>query len=695
MILLAFLSILFLFFLLFTSYNFGEFLLDKCRLSLNKWLMILVGYLGFVMMFQLLYYPAQWFQLPSFYLGVTGGIFLFVCLVFDLFHLQNVKKVFGNKAIWIIFLLAFVLFFFYMRTLPHDYWYFDDSFYLPYMYDNAHANRILMIEPRSGFEVSKLNPLYSYQAYYLMGSFFILLFDFLGSIFSFSFHYLSVVHYFLSMPTFVLLLISFYGMGQMMSKERKSRFLYYGLCVFYSVFLPYFANILNNVYMNGYIGIFALGTIFMPMIVSFLHAYMKGDRRYVPLLFISFFAMISYASFSMFLVFVSLFTMLLYQILKKEEIHFSDYFVMAVALVVYCFSFVFHEHSVFILPMIVLYLLFLVGYDSFERKSKTFHLKMISFASFGVKFCLVLFLLGSFLFSVLGVTSATVIDYLSRIITNYFPVYSNTEFYYFFIPITLFYLFTVFVFFFLVRKNRSLSCHLWWIALIMGVFLNPLTISFVSTCLTGDAYERIFILIFNPYIFFLLYEEFIHKHFPYPKLVTLGMICLLSVPPLLLLKDFHYWVMVKGGSDKLTRLAQVDIDGAKAIMEVSYLHHISKPLLATNIKNEYRVYDPNIQMLYTRLYSFEPDDKTTFVDYQIDVFYHFLNGQVSNYDLIKYGNILDIVKNNHISFFVWHEEDHTIHTDPTFEQEYQSLMDHSTKIYSAGGYEIYYTGVDA
>ncbi len=695
MILLGVLAIIFLFFLLFTSYNIGEFLTSRCGLTLNKWLTILVGYLGFVMMFQLLYYPAQWFQFSSVYLGICGGLFLVICLLFDLFRIKNVKKVFVNKAIWVILFLAFVCFFLYMRTLPHDYWYFDDCFYLPYMFDNAHARHLLMIEPRSGFDVSKLNSLYSYQGYYLIGSFFILAFDFLGSLFSFSFHYLSIVHYFLSMPTFVLLFISFYGMGQMITKEKKMRLLYYGLCVFYSVFLPYFANILNNVYMNGYIGIFALGTIFIPMIISFLHAYIQGDRRYVLCILVSFFAMISYASFSMFLIFVSLFTMLLYQIIKKEKIFFLDYFVMALPLVIYIFSFVFHEKSFLVIPMILLYLLVVFLYDYFHRRNTRLDERMTVIVSYGIKICLVLFLLGSFLFSILGFTSATVIDYMSRIITNYFPVYSNTEFYYFFVPITLFYLFTVFIFFYLVRKNRKLSFVSWWIALIIGVFLNPLTIGFVSTCLTGDAYERIFILILNPYILYFLYEEFIHKHFPYPKLVTIGIICLLSVPPLLLLKDFHYWVSVKGRSDKLTRLAQVDIDGANAIMDVSLKQGISRPLLATNIKNEYRIYDPRIQMLYTRLYHFEPDDKTTFADYQIDVFYHFLNGEVNNYDLIQYGNILDIVQNNHISFFVWHEEDSDIHMDPIFENEYQLLMKHSTKIYSARGYEIYYTGVEA
>ena len=686
--------IIFLFFLIFTSYNIGDFVFRICKIRLNKWIKILVGYLAMVMVFQIIYYPAQWFQLSSIYLAFSGGIFFLLCLLFDITHYKNLKEVFWNKAIWVIFFIALILFFFYMRTLPHAYWFFDDSFYLPYMYENAYADRLLSIEARSGFEVFKVNNLYSYQGYYLMGSFYILLFDFLGSLFTFSFHYLTVVQYFMSVPTFVLLLMGIYGMADIMAHNKKEKFLYYGISIFYSVFLPYSANILNNVYMNGYIGIFALGTIFIPIVVYFIFQYLRGKREFMLPIIISFFAMLSYASFSMFLILISLFAMATYQVIKKEKLVIWDYLLMAIPLVIYLISFVFHTHAFMIIPTLILMSIVYGIYYKIYLKDKKMNQIIYNMIVWCIKVVPIIFVIGAFGISILRLNQTSVIDYLSRVISIFFPIYGNTEFYYFFLPITLFYLFTVFLIFYLPIREKHAGLSVWWMAIIMGVFLNPLTISFVTTCLTSDVYERIYLLFFNPVVFFVIYQKFISKYFPYTKLVTVGIILLTLVPPLLLLKDFHYWVDVSGRSDKEVRLSEREINGAKVIEEYMEQYEIERPLLATVSMNEYRVYNPNIEMVFTRLYELNPDEDTKLHDYQLDMLYHFLTGKVTNYELISYGTIMDAIVNNQISFVILDLRNSAKYMiDPVYESQYQLLTSKCEKIYETGSYEIYFTGV--
>lgn len=686
--------IIFLFFLLFTSYNIGDFIFRICKIELNKWIKILVGYLAIVMMFQIIYYPAQWFQLSSIYLIFSGSIFFLLCLLFDITHFKNLKEVFWNKTIWIIFFIAFLLFFFYMRTLPHAYWFFDDSFYLPYMYENAHADRLLSIEARSGFDVLKVNNLYSYQGYYFMGSFYILLFDFLGSIFSFSFHYLTVVQYFMSVPTFVFLLMGIHGMADIMAKTKKEKYLYYGLSIFYSVFLPYSANILNNVYMNGYIGIFALGTIFIPIVVYFILSYLRGKREFMLPILISFFAMLSYASFSMFLIFISLFAMATYQVIKKQKLMIWDYLLMAIPLVVYLVSFIFHTHTFMIIPTLIFISIIYGIYYKIFLKDKKINQIVYQIIVWCIKAVPVIFVIGSFGISIFRLNQTSVIDYVSRVISIFFPIYGNTEFYYFFLPITLFYVFTVFLIFYLPRKEKYAGLSVWWMIVIMGVFLNPLTIGFVTTCLTSDVYERIFLLFLNPVIFFGIYQKFISKHFPYPKLVTVGIILLIAVPPILLLKDFHYWVDVSGRSDKEVRLSEREINGAKVIERYMKTYGIDRSRLATVSMNEYRVYNPNIEMVFTRLYELKADENTKLHDFQLDTLYHFLTGKVTNYEIVSYGTIMDAVINNQISFVILDLKDSAKYMiDPVYEKQYHLLTSQCEKIYETGGYEVYFTGV--
>ena len=56
--------------------------------------------------------------------------------------------------------MAFIFFFLYMRTVPEEYFYYDDSFYFPLMYHNANTNKLFSIEPRVGTEVDSITSYY-------------------------------------------------------------------------------------------------------------------------------------------------------------------------------------------------------------------------------------------------------------------------------------------------------------------------------------------------------------------------------------------------------------------------------------------------------------------------------------------------------------------------------------------------------
>ena len=211
----------FLFILLPTCYLFGDIVLEKLKLEFNKYLKVCVGFISIISLFQILYYPAMILQLPSLYLTI-GGLAITLFLIFlDIKYFKKIKNFYKDKYILGILFMAFIFFFLYMRTVPEEYFYYDDSFYLPLMYHNANTNKLFSIEPRVGIEVNSISKYYMYQGYYLIGSFFISIFNIFKDIFSLKFSYVSIVLYFMSVPTFTILFFIIYCCSILFLIDRK------------------------------------------------------------------------------------------------------------------------------------------------------------------------------------------------------------------------------------------------------------------------------------------------------------------------------------------------------------------------------------------------------------------------------------------------------------------------------------------
>ena len=173
MIRLLLLFIPYIFFLIFTCYNFGELILSKINIKFNKYLQIAIGFISIIALFQLVFYPVMVLQLGSIFLTIIGIIVLAFLIGLDIKKIKNIKTVFKDKWIFLLLFLTVIVFFIYMRAMPNDYWFYDDSFYLPLMSVNSNTDKLFSIEPRIGAETSKITSIYMYQGYYMVGSFII------------------------------------------------------------------------------------------------------------------------------------------------------------------------------------------------------------------------------------------------------------------------------------------------------------------------------------------------------------------------------------------------------------------------------------------------------------------------------------------------------------------------------------------
>ena len=335
----------FLFILLPTCYLVGSLVIEKIKLEFNKYLRVCIGFITLIAVFQILYYPAMILQLPSLYITIVGLMISLTLLVLDIKYFKKIKGFYKDKYIWGILFMAFIFFFLYMRTVPEEYFYYDDSFYFPLMYHNANTNKLFSIEPRVGTEVDSITSYYMYQGYYLIGSFFISIFNLLKNVFDLKFSYVSVVLYFMSVPTFTILFFTMLGLIKQKELSKLEKILFVLCCLFYVIYLPIDSNIYNNIFMTGYSGVFSSLTVIYPFFMYVVLNYYK-HKNYKYLLMILFFTLLSYASFNLFNIIIILFVMLLLQMINNFEINYNNYFLLCFPVLLYLSAFLISNNYV-------------------------------------------------------------------------------------------------------------------------------------------------------------------------------------------------------------------------------------------------------------------------------------------------------------------------------------------------------------
>lgn len=643
--------IIFVFLFLPTCYNFGNMILKRLKINLNKYLTIFVGILGVIALFQIAFYPALTLQLSSLYLTVTGSVIVLGLIILDIKNIKSFKEIWCDKKILIMLLITGIIFFIYMRTTPNEIWYFDDSFYLPFMYENANTSKLLSIEPRTGDVIDKINSLYASQGYYMIGSYLISIFNLVKDFFSLKITYLAIVYYFMAFPSFFAFILACVGMAKEITNEKWKKVLFISLFVFFAVFLPIDSNLLNNMIMTGYVGPFVSLTIYVPFILFCLIKYFNGNRKYAPLLAISFVTILSIASFNIFLILVLLYTLLFMQYVFKKKMYLNDYVLMALPELIFLINFVISSNIIsFVLQIavVIFYLLFVKFNSVFLKlEEKTFHiLKYI------VYILPIIFFVSSILMIVFDFKiECSFVQYMTTVINTIFPLFGTESYHYSKIFITLFYLAFLFIFLFVMRKNNDTKKQLCTYLLIVCLtFLNPFTIQFVSTYITSETYNRLFVIILNPIVFYFVISIAV-ENINWNKFkriskdtAVIGISILLALTATLIqLKEFNYWVVITGRSDKLYRMRERDVAAVNLLNRFVIDYEIDKVNLAST-HSELKVANPEIHSLYDRTVVFEPNKDFTKKAYYISVLYNLNKGVIKQEYYQRYyaDNIMEV-----------------------------------------------------
>lgn len=650
MIRLLFLFFVFIFLLLPTCYNFGELILNKLKITFNKYLSTFIGFIAIIAAFQIIYCPAMTLQLPSLYLTITGSILVVLLLILDFRNIKNIKIFYCDKYIWIMLAITCAIFFVYMRSMPYDLWHFDDAFYFPLMYENADTSKLFSVQPRSGEAISKISRLYTSQGYYLIGSYIISLYNIFKEFLSLKFNYMANVYYFMAFPSFLMLVMSAFGMARQMSSKTWKRVLFISLYIFSTVFLAIDSNLLNNMLMTGYIGVFIVLTVLVPFLLFLIFEYIKGKRKNVYLISLVFMAMLSYASFNIFIIFILLYSILAILYITKKEKHINDFAIMIFPALIFLINFVFSNNVIsFIIQLVIILLYFLYykfNYKILKIEEKIFkYLKYIVFA-----FAFIPIMLSIMLIVLKININCTTTEYLSTIVDALFPLFSNSSFHYSYVINTIFnLLFIVLILYLILFRKQKTNLYVLYISIIVGVFLNPFAIPFISTALTSETYNRIFVLIFNPFIYYYIIKFFLEK-IDKKKLIILVCILFSLVCIAVQLKEFQYWVNIVGRSNKMYRLRNRDEIASRRLKNYALDNGIDEIRIAT-VHSDLKMLEPEIYSLLDRTLKYTPDETFTKQAYYISSLFFLSRGEIKQEYLQKYNeNFSDVFEYLNINF---------------------------------------------
>ena len=434
----------------------------------------LIGFVCFLGVLQLLYYPMQYFHVSGNYSFIITLIIFVVSLIYGI---KNLKKEDFDFLKDYRFWLMLIFFFGIMKITPSiDAT--DDEFYFPFIIDNAY-NKINTISPESG-SLGNIDPYHAYQGYYLFVSF---IYRIQHSIFN------SITDIFISFrTTFTLLFTIYFSILLKFIKEKLdkkiNKYIYF-IIEALAVLLVGIAH-LNHIYF----GSFSLFGIYISVLMIIYDTYLKEkDKNFMIMTLMTEFGIISLASSSLFLILILLSTLFSYEVILNKRVNITDYFLLAIPTFVYI-GFIFN--IIYILLLIPIFLLIIKKYEKTLNKYFSLYGKYIVY----LVFC-VFVIVSPFIGSIIN------LKLFSKLILLF-----NT-----FMLLILAYCI------FIKKKKYDFIIFCYMITIIL--FYNPFTANFVSRFLTTeDVFYRISFITKSPlaiitilvYVLFVFKDKKIYKY---------------------------------------------------------------------------------------------------------------------------------------------------------------------------------------
>ncbi len=463
-----------------------------------------IGFVVFFCLLQILYYPAQIFNLPFAYIRIVSLLLLGSGLIVTFTNYKDVIKEIFRKEM-IIVLISVLIFSFIYSKMFLDIEFSDAATYLNYISQNINIKKLNMFNPVTGLKGHEWDIYYLYQGYYHFGSFVCWL---INSPF-YMFHVggfvanitictwtLGLIYSVIS-TMFIINLIEYFNF-----KNNLFKVAIYVYSLFFANF--FYWKVAFSFYGNTYRALFGAILIF------WIYVWLKEENEQIKYFFpVIITAGLSFTSSYLFISFVIMFSLAVYLFIIERQKVIYDMFTFVAPIAVYG-TIMFGKVYLFILIPALLFLAVIYIGRLFKPVRRT----MLYLDDFFYKHIKLI------VFIILPIVLVLLTLYLNFIKTGFVPkiphYFENHQNYdmvkdYYFVYSTI-----IDNFFNVIRwvgigliiyNAKSVEDKFLKVLIIITfyIFLNPLTFSAVAFGLTGIVYYRLIEVVFNPFIELLIF----------------------------------------------------------------------------------------------------------------------------------------------------------------------------------------------
>lgn len=474
-----------------TSFFIGSFLFSLLNIRLSKILLIPVGFFGLIGITNFFAYIIVFFHLPTYLLFILYFLMIFVSVAYvfkkRVFYFKF--EYFKNPLVFFLIVYVFIMILISSRqTIAEQS--FDTIIYLSTVLEGAFANTFTSFDVDSGVARNYIFPIDDYQSYYYFGSFVILLIEkiikFISkdvfvistSVFMWSFSILFYVINFLMTVTFIRYL------------KIKSKLINLSLGIFVLFFIGNFYY--NNTYAfygNSY------RTLIIALMMFIMYVYLNEGLDIRPistLLMLLSSALIAVSASGYFIGLFAIYGFITYLINNKlqKDILFSVLLKLSIPTV---FFVIFYVAVDSLLKLTVLSGVMIILYTALYFANKAFPKITLIILKNATNYVIpTLIVLISIYLIWTGYMSPSVFfkdTQSADMAWSYFEFikFPNSI-------VNILYLLGLFIF---ILKSRSK--FKWILLIIIGTFINPISIIFVYRFLTGHIFYRGFDSILNSF----------------------------------------------------------------------------------------------------------------------------------------------------------------------------------------------------
>lgn len=507
---------------LFIATGYGC-LLNKFLEFKNNDFVMPVGFAVLICFLQLLYYPAQLFNLSSDYIHVVSIIVYIIGLYLSIRNIREIIKEYLNIRTIIIFVsFAMFLFIFYNCYIDIDN--SDSNMYLNYMAQNINIDHINTFNLWTGELSGEWDTIYSFQGYYHFGSF-------LSWLVNLDYYQFDGIRSVENITVFTWTLGMIYSFVSSMliynfvNYFETKKFYKYIILIFGFFYLNFFYwRVAFSYYGNTF------RTIYTCALIFYLLRYFKEEQplfKYICI--IIGFAGIAFSSSFLFIGFAVMYALMVYMFKKKETGSISEMADFVIPIIIYALALFSKDNfKLFIVcgALVILYFLFRRNNSVVKITNnieRTFH-----------KYPYAIFVIGMFvLLSIGGAIYYFLINpgYEYNYV-HYFEKHSDYDMIkdFFFVGnlgfrnnlVNLMRWVGVGCCLFVKNEDETIKWIKHILIVLFVVFLNPLVTIMIAKTMASNVYYRTFDVVFNPFteMFFMVLIVNTLDKYKVPSIIT-------------------------------------------------------------------------------------------------------------------------------------------------------------------------------